>query len=223
MNVKSVRRENMRALAKSVGGMSKLALKLHKSQSQLSHLIGYLPIKNIGDKIAAQVEAAFDKPSGWLDKEHARIEETQAIDRIDPGQSVILCRQVPLITWCEAKEWNQLAYHYQPKPHQMMTTTAPVSTFAFALTVQDDSMQAPSGMSFPEGALIIADPDQIAAHGSFVVVTVNHDKEATLQQLVSDGHKRYFKSLNPRYPIAEFTMNSTLYGVVKQMVVDFKS
>lgn len=67
MNVKVIRRENMRALAKSAGGISKLALRLGKSQSQISHLIGTSPIKNIGDKVAAQIEAVFGKPPGWLD------------------------------------------------------------------------------------------------------------------------------------------------------------
>ncbi len=223
MNVKIIRRENMRALAKSVGGISKLALRLNKSQSQISHLIGASPIKNIGDKIASQVEAVFEKPAGWLDREHYSIEEAQAIYRTDQGQSAILCRQIPLITWQEAREWNQLAYDYKPKhPDQMVATTAEVGSLAFALQVQGDSMEAPSGVSFPDGVIIVADPDQVAAHGSFVVVTVSHDKEATLKQLVSDGNKRYLKPLNPRYPIVEFTVNTTVYGVVKQMVVNFK-
>ena len=47
MNVKSIRRENTRALAKSVGGISRLAIQLKKSQSQISHLIGASPIKNM--------------------------------------------------------------------------------------------------------------------------------------------------------------------------------
>jgi hypothetical protein len=33
----------------------------------MSHLIGISPVKNIGDRIAAQVEIAFGKPTGWLD------------------------------------------------------------------------------------------------------------------------------------------------------------
>lgn len=223
MNVKLIRRENMRALAKSVGGISKLAIRLNKSQSQISHLIGASPIKNVGDKIAAEIEAIFDKPAGWLDREHYSIEEARAIYRTDQGQSAILCRQIPLITWQEAKEWNQLAYNYKPKhPDQMVATTAEVSSLAFALQVQDDSMEAPSGISFPNGVIIIADPDQVATLDSFMVVTANHDKEATLKQLVSDGNKRYLKPLNPRYPIVEFTVRTTIYGIVRQMFVNFK-
>lgn len=222
MNVKIIRRENMRALAKSIGGISRLALRLNKSQSQISHLIGASPIKNIGDKIAAQVEAAFDKTSGWLDREHYSIEEAQAIYRTEQGQSAILCRQIPLITWQEAREWNQLAYNYRPKtPDQLIATTAEVSSLAFALRVHGDSMESASGISFPDGVIIVADPDQVAGHGAFVVASISQNKEATLKQLVSDGNKRYLKPLNPRYPIVEFTLNTTIYGVVKQMIINF--
>lgn len=222
MNVKSIRRENVRALAKSVGGISRLATKLSKSQSQISHLIGASPIKNIGDKIAYQIEVIFGKPAGWLDREHYSVEETQAIYRTEQGQSAILCRQIPLVTWQEAKEWNQLAYGYQPKSiEQLIATTSEVSALAFALRIYGDSMESASGVSFPDGAVIIADPDQVATNGSFVVVSVHQNKEATLKQLVSDGNKRYIKPLNPRYPIIECTVNTTIYGVVKQMVINF--
>lgn len=214
----------MRALAKSVGGISRLALKLNKSQSQISHLIGATPIKNIGDKVAAQIEVVFGKPVGWLDKEHYSIEETQAVYRTAQGQLAVLCRQVPLITWQEAKEWNQIAYNYKPKSiEQLTTTTAEVGALAFALRVHGDSMESSSGISFSDGVIIISDPDQIAASGSFVVVSVHQDREATLKQLVSDGNKKYLKPLNARYPIVEFTVSTTIYGVVKQMVVDFDS
>lgn len=222
MNVKIIRRENMRALAKSVGGISRLALKLNKSQSQISHLIGSTPIKNIGDKVAHEVEVAFNKPAGWLDREHYSIEEAQVIYRTEQGQSAILCRQIPLLTWQEAKEWNQLAYEYKPQhPERLIATTAEVGSLAFALRVHGDSMEAPSGISFPDGVIIIADPDQVATPGSYIVASISHDKEATLKQLVSDGNKRYLKPLNLRYPIVEFTVNTTVYGVVKQMVVNF--
>ena len=106
LNVKSIRRENARALAKSVGGIGKFALKLNKAQSQISHLMGASSIKNIGDKIAAQIEAVFDKPPVWLDKEHYSIEETPAVYQTNRGQSAVLSLQVPLLTWEEAKEWN---------------------------------------------------------------------------------------------------------------------
>jgi SOS-response transcriptional repressor LexA len=224
MNVKEIRRENMRALAKSIGGINQLALRLNKAQSQMSHLIGVSPIKNIGDRIAAQVETAFAKPIGWLDKEHYNIEDNQAVYRTEQGHSAILCREIPVISWQEAKEWHQLADGYRPKnASQLIVTSADVGEFAFALGMHGDSMESPSGISFPAGVVIVADPDQVPIHGSFVVVSEHPHKEATLKQLVSDGNKKYLKPLNPDYPIAEYTVSTVIHGVVKQMVCNFLS
>ena len=136
------------------------------------------------------------------------------------GQLAVLCRQVPFITWEEAKLWNQLAYGYKPKMEaQLMTTTSKVSELAFALRVYGDAMESPLGISFPDGGIIIADPDEVAVHGSFVVVSANTDHEAKLRQLMSDGNKKYLKPLNPQYPIVECTAHAMIYGVVKQLLI----
>ena len=69
MRVKQIRLQNLRLLAEQVGGVTALASRLNRSQSQLSHLIGANPVKNIGDKFAALVEQVFGQPPGWLDQE----------------------------------------------------------------------------------------------------------------------------------------------------------
>ncbi len=80
MNSKDIRRENLRALAKSIGGITALARMLGKSQSQISHLIGQNPIKNIGDRLAGQIEKVFSKAHGWLDHEHPELVKLLGID-----------------------------------------------------------------------------------------------------------------------------------------------
>lgn len=70
MDIKSIRRINLRRIARSAGGVTALARRVNHSQSQISHLIGPRPSKNIGDKLAAKFEAALHKPPGWLDKLH---------------------------------------------------------------------------------------------------------------------------------------------------------
>lgn len=225
MNIKLTRRENLRILAKSVGGITRLADRLNKTQSQISHLIGNKPIKNIGDKIATQVEEAFNKPSGWLDRQHQSIEKKLPAYSIPQnGQTGILCRQIPLISWEDVTQWNQFAYSYKPKNGEyMVPTTANVGPLAFALRVYGDSMESSTGMSFPENSIIITDPDAVPTFGSFIVVRISKDRGATLKQLIIQGHKRYLKPLNRRYPILEFTSNTIVLGVVKQMVINFDS
>lgn len=51
--------------------MTAAAAKLGKSQGQVSHFGGKNPIKIIGDDIAAQIEAAWNLPAGWLDVNHS--------------------------------------------------------------------------------------------------------------------------------------------------------
>lgn len=50
------------------GGLTRVAERLGKSQGQVSHFAGENPIKNIGNKVARDIETAFDKPRGWMDK-----------------------------------------------------------------------------------------------------------------------------------------------------------
>ena len=135
----------------------------------------------------------------------------------------VLCQQVPLISWEEAKQWDQIAYKYKPENGAQMIPTSAINLgpFAFALKVYGDHMESPVGISFPEGSIIIADPDTIAIPDSFVVVRINKDRGATLKRLIVQGNKRYLKPLNRRYPILEFTFNTTILGIVKQLVFNF--
>lgn len=67
MDVYDVRRINARLLSKEVGTISAMADYLGKKQSQISALIGKNPVKNIGSRLAREIEVAFDRPAGWLD------------------------------------------------------------------------------------------------------------------------------------------------------------
>ena len=83
----------------------------------------------------------------------------------------------------------------------MISTSTPnLGPFAFALRVCGDYMESPTGISFFEGAIIIADPDSRALSDNFVIVRINQNRGATLKQLFLQGNKRYLKPLNRRYP-----------------------
>jgi SOS-response transcriptional repressor LexA len=210
-------------LAKSIGGITRLAERLGKTQSQISHLIGNNPVKNIGDKIAKETEVAFKKAPGWLDHEHGEVDSELRFYPVGNYNDGVLCAQVPLITWQEAKHWHQIAYSYKPHAASVMVpTTVKVGPLAFAIYVYGDSMEAPTGLSFPHNAIIIADPDEVAKPNSFVIATINQSRGATFKQLIKQGHQRYLKPLNPRYPIIEFTPTTIIVGVIKQMVINFQ-
>jgi len=73
---------------------------------------------------------------------------------------------------------------------------------------------------FPEGVIIIVDPDVEPVHGSFVVALLADAGQVTFKQLVIDG-RRYLKPLNPRYPIMEMDDRMATCGVVKRMIMSF--
>lgn len=64
-----IRWRNFRELiGNKSGAITAAAERLGKSQGQVSHFGGKSPIKNIGDDIAAEIEQAWGKPLGWLDR-----------------------------------------------------------------------------------------------------------------------------------------------------------
>jgi len=76
-----IRRENARYLSDSVGGSANFGRKVGMSDSRVSQIIGINFTRNIGNVAAAQIEAAFDKPDGWLSAEHTiNSKETERAD-----------------------------------------------------------------------------------------------------------------------------------------------
>jgi SOS-response transcriptional repressor LexA len=210
MNVKCVRRENLRALAKAVGGITALANRLGKSQGQISHLIGLNPTKNIGDKLAAEIEQAFNKPPGWLDWR----QEPFPFDTLEEDVNYI-----PLLTSADAIEWVQRpgALKFRLNCPQLAVSTH-FSSSAFAMRVLNDTMEAPFSISFPKGSIIIVDPEAVMKDYSFVVVSIEHASELILRQVVHEGSKRYLKAINPRYPLIPMRDPYTIYGVVRMVM-----
>jgi hypothetical protein len=70
MDIYKIRIENARTLMQKVGGISNFSDKIGKAQSQVSRMIGIKPSKNIGSKIAREIEIKFNKELGWLDQPH---------------------------------------------------------------------------------------------------------------------------------------------------------
>lgn len=219
----SIRLTNLRALIKSAGGPAEAARKLDMNDSQLSQIAGKNPIRNVGTSLARRIEKAFRKPEGWLDVAHSQmlLPQPRTDHNVSPARD--LQREVPLISWVQAGDWNNLVDNFSPgDAERWVATYAKVSKHAFALRIVGDSMTNPSGApSFPEGTIIIVDPERAAQPGKFVVVRQNSDTECTFKQLVRDAGKHYLKPLNPRYPLLEMLSDAVIAGVLVQAVMDF--
>lgn len=128
-------------------------------------------------------------------------------------------KTLPIISWVQAGQWNEVVdTHPSGQSDEYISVMAKVGSHAFALKVRGDSMEP----EFPDKSIIIVDPEREPRHGSYVVVRLDEEMEATFKQLILDGSRKYLKPINPRYPILEIDgKKTTISGVVVQMVKEY--
>lgn len=120
-------------------------------------------------------------------------------------------KKVPIISWVKAGEFCTVIDLNQPGiAEDWIDTTVPIKKHTFALRVVGDSMEP----EFPEGTIIIVEPEMEAVPGDFVIAR-NENHEATFKQLTKDGSDWYLKPLNPRYPLKPLTSSDEICGVVR--------
>ncbi|KAK6032456.1 putative repressor protein C2 [Ostertagia ostertagi] len=115
--------------------------------------------------------------------------------------------KVPLISWVTAGLLGEVADNFHPGEADEWieiydTRPGPSS---FALRVTGDSMTSPfpGEISFPDGSVIVVNPDLSSDAGHFVVAKDVSTQKATFKKLVSDGGRWFLKPLNPAYPLVE--------------------
>lgn len=122
---------------------------------------------------------------------------------------------VPIISWVQAGAWNEAIDNLRPGQGERVPTTYKVKAHTYALRVRSDSMEP----KFPDGCIIIVEPEDDPLPGKFVIVRQNGN-DATFKQLIQDGDTLYLKPLNPRYPIMPLSDDAVFCGVVKRMEMD---
>lgn len=110
-------------------------------------------------------------------------------------------RRVPLLSSVQAGNWKEMVEGNLDEVTEWIETTAKVSPYAFSLRVTGDSMSSPagSGLSLPDGSLVIVDPDIEPVSGKIVVARLNGSSDSTIKKLVVDGPNMYLMPLNPAY------------------------
>lgn len=79
------------------------------------------------------------------------------------------------------------------KKRDSVKTTVPVSKNAFALRMRDSSMLP----LFPEGVLLIFDPERLPKNNSYVIVQIDKYENVFFKQLLIDEPFKYLTSINP--------------------------
>lgn len=138
----------------------------------------------------------------------------------EPGPNIYA--RVPLISWVQAGAWRpRICGRLPGAGDDFIPTTKRIGPRAFALRVRGDSMVNPHGRpSYPEGCIIVVDPDRAAQPGARVIARLPDQDEATFKQLVSDAGRLYLKPLNPLYPLLPVDQRTQIVGVVVQTIVD---
>ncbi|MGS3503237.1 LexA family protein [Citrobacter koseri] len=96
-----------------------------------------------------------------------------------------------------------------------VSTTKKASDEAFWLEVDGHSMTAPTGScpSFPEGMLILVDPEQPVDPGDFCIARLGGD-EFTFKKLIRESGTSFLQPLNPQYPLITCDNNCHIVGKV---------
>lgn len=159
----------------------------------------------------------------WLsDNIGPMIAETREDSNVSLAAQPSQSYRYPVISWVSAGSWAEAVEPYPAGISDRYEFSEYNSKGqAFWLEVKGDSMTAQSGMSIPEGTLILVDTEAEAAPGKLVVAKLPDSNEATFKKLVNDGGKLYLKPLNPSWRIEPFTEDCRIVGVVVQALQKF--
>lgn len=183
------------------------------SQAQLAKLCGYSSASRIGNYELGERKISAD--------DALRISEILEVSPAElmfgsQSEQVISNYQYPLFTKVQAGAFSTEFNSYTQKDAVSWIPTAKkASERAFWLEVEGQSMTAPPGgkPSFPEGMLILVDPEEEVEFGDFCVARLLND-EFTFKRLIRDGGIEYLEPLNPRFDLIPINGNCTIIGKV---------
>jgi SOS-response transcriptional repressor LexA len=121
----------------------------------------------------------------------------------------------PVLSSVQAGAWKEACEPYNlSEISEWYETTERTSGLCFWLKVEGDSMTSPTGVSFPEGTLVLVDTERDHQNGSFVVAKLEDVNEATFKKLTIDAGQKYLKPLNNAYQMMPINGNCRIIGVV---------
>lgn len=121
----------------------------------------------------------------------------------------------PLISWVQAGAFSEIDGSFTERDAiRLVDSTKRAGNNAFWLEVKGDSMTAPVGVSFPEGMLILVDPDRAVHDGDLCVAYLTNKKAATFKKYVEDAGDHFLKPLNPAWPLTEINEDCRIIGKV---------
>ncbi|MCW6036801.1 XRE family transcriptional regulator [Spirulina subsalsa FACHB-351] len=130
-------------------------------------------------------------------------------------------RLIPVVEWKRPE--LDFSIHKdvgEKRPARWILPPMEVSDRAFAMVLQDDSMQALEGLSFSRGGAIIIEPRRKAQPGEYVLVGDKAGGPPLFRQLATDGRDHFLRPRNTQYPMRDLPEGAQVLGVVVGMVID---
>lgn len=131
------------------------------------------------------------------------------------SKPVIPQYEYPLLTTVQAGQFADVGAYTERDAQAWVSTARKASKNSFWLEVSGHSMTAPSGFrpSFPEGMLILVDPEVQVHSGDFCIAKMNGD-EFTFKQFVHDSGQNFLRPLNPQYPLITCNEHMRIIGKI---------
>ncbi|MDH0357089.1 LexA family transcriptional regulator [Morganella sp. GD04133] len=183
------------------------------SQAQLAKLCGYSAASRIGNYELGERKISAD--DAIIISEMLGVSPAELMFG-SQAEQVVRNYSYPLFTKVQAGCFTENGNSYTERDAtDWIPTAKKASKKAFWLEVEGHSMTAPQGgkPSFPEGMLILVDPEEDVEFGDFCVARMLND-EFTFKRLIRDGGVEYLEPLNPRYELITINGNCQIVGKV---------
>lgn len=150
------------------------------------------PAEPFGERAARSLEERLGLQTRYFDLDQ--------LDNTEPAPDV---RQggVPLISWVRAGNWDEASDPFQPgDAEDWVPSIRSHSPRAYALRVRGDSMTAAYGKSYPEGCIIIVEPERRSpVNGERVIAKLDGTSEVTFKVYKEEDGQRWLQPLNPAH------------------------
>ncbi|MTC62885.1 LexA family protein [Providencia alcalifaciens] len=183
------------------------------SQAQLAKLCRYSAASRIGNYELGERKISADDALVISEALGVSPAELMFGDRSD---QVVSNYEYPLFSKVQAGAFTENSNAYtRSDAIAWIPTAKKASDSAFWLEVEGHSMTAPQGgrPSFPEGMLILVDPEQEVSFGDFCIARLMND-EFTFKRLIREGETEYLEPLNPRFEMIPINGNCQIIGKV---------
>ena len=207
-------KEAMEAAGLTVGT---LAQQVRKTPSAISQILSGTT-KSLSAEMAVGIEAATGYSARWLSTgsgpKQAGLRASESLDEYQVQGGF---RSVPLISWVRASGFDEAN---DPLPagdaEAWFAVPKRVGANTYALRVRGDSMFNPTGpKSYPEGCIIIVDPDKRSpVSGDVIIAKIAGASDVTFKRYRNEDGRQWLQPLNPSYPRIddEFRVLGTVVG-----------